>query len=235
MPYLFEGRIRFSEVGEDGRLTLPGVLNYFQDCATFQSATIDQGVYDLKKRNRAWVLASWQIVVNRYPKLGETVVTGTWPYDFKIFLGFRNFTMLTPDGELLAYANSIWGYLDMEKGVPAKLTEEDLRGYVKEPKLEMDYAPRKILLPAGMQKEERFEIQKHHLDTNHHVNNGQSVSLAMNYLPDGFRVRQTRVEYKKQVFLGDQLCPEIFSEDGRTLVSFCDEAGNPCTVVEFTE
>ena len=41
MKYSFTSRIRYSEIGEDGCLTLPGLINYFQDCSTFQSeATI---------------------------------------------------------------------------------------------------------------------------------------------------------------------------------------------------
>lgn len=31
MSYSFESRVRFSEIGEKGCLTLPGVLDYFQD------------------------------------------------------------------------------------------------------------------------------------------------------------------------------------------------------------
>ena len=37
MIYSFDGRVRYSETGENGLLTLPGILNYFQDCSTFQS------------------------------------------------------------------------------------------------------------------------------------------------------------------------------------------------------
>ena len=32
MNYSFNSRVRYSETGENGKLTLPGVLNYFQDC-----------------------------------------------------------------------------------------------------------------------------------------------------------------------------------------------------------
>lgn len=35
--YTTEGRIRFSEVDHTRRITLPGIVNYFQDCSTFQS------------------------------------------------------------------------------------------------------------------------------------------------------------------------------------------------------
>ena len=71
MSYSFKGRVRYSEIGEDGCLTLPGIQNYYQDCCTFQSENIGQGMEALEERQRAWVLSSWQIVVNRYPGLGE--------------------------------------------------------------------------------------------------------------------------------------------------------------------
>ena len=107
MSYRFESRIRYSEIGENGCLTLPGILDYFQDCCTFHSESIGQGMDTVKKRSRAWVLSSWQVVVNRYPRLGERIVTTTAPYDFRGFLGMRNFTMETCEGERLAYANTI--------------------------------------------------------------------------------------------------------------------------------
>ena len=93
MSYSFKGRVRYSEIGEDGCLTLPGIQNYYQDCCTFQSEEIGQGMEVLEERQRAWVLSSWQIVVNRYPGLGETIVASTAPYGFKGFLGMRNFTL----------------------------------------------------------------------------------------------------------------------------------------------
>ena len=73
MKYSFTSRIRYSEIGEDGNLTLPGLINYFQDCSTFQSEAIGEGVAELKKRGCAWVLSAWQIHVRRNPSLGEAV------------------------------------------------------------------------------------------------------------------------------------------------------------------
>ena len=71
MSYSFKGRVRYSEIGEDGCLTLPGIQNYYQDCCTFQSEEIGQGMEALEERQRAWVLSSWQIVVNRYSGIGR--------------------------------------------------------------------------------------------------------------------------------------------------------------------
>ena len=233
MSYRFESRIRYSEIGENGCLTLPGILDYFQDCCTFHSESIGQGMDTVKKRSRAWVLSSWQVVVNRYPRLGERIVTTTAPYDFRGFLGMRNFTMETCEGERLAYANTIWSNIDTRTGHPEKLTEEDTAGYELGEKLEMEYAPRKIALPEKLDPQEAFSIQKHHLDTNHHVNNCQYVRMAADYLPEGFAIHQMRAEYKKQAVLGDVFYPRVGRGDGKVIVVLGDEKNEPYAVVEF--
>ena len=91
MAYSFSGRVRYSEIGENGLLTLPGVLNYFQDCSTFQSEEVGLGMEVLKEWKRFWVLSAWQVIVDRYPYLGEEITTSTWAYGFRCFLGMRNF------------------------------------------------------------------------------------------------------------------------------------------------
>ena len=42
--YTFDSRIRYSETDETGALSLLGVINYLQDCSTFQSEDIGLGV-----------------------------------------------------------------------------------------------------------------------------------------------------------------------------------------------
>ena len=91
--YTFDSRIRYSEVDSEGRLTMSSLINYFQDCSTFHSEDLGLGVEYLKGQHLVWVLCYWQITVNRYPGLGERVTIGTFPYDMKGFLGYRNFAM----------------------------------------------------------------------------------------------------------------------------------------------
>lgn len=234
--YTFHSRIRYSEVGVDGKLTLESLLDYFQDSSTFHSEDIGLGVEYLKERHLAWVLSSWQIVVQRYPYLCENVVIGTKPYDFKGFLGYRNFLMETDAGEQLACANSIWTLMDMEKMLPAKPPAEMVEGYVISEKLPMDYAPRKISIPADGEEQEKIQVRAHHLDTNGHVNNGQYVRIATEYVPENFQIRQLRAEYKKQAVLNDVMIPNVAVNDDRTLytISLNGEDGKPYSIVELT-
>lgn len=234
--YHYNSRIRYSELDETGHLKIEALLDYFQDCSTFQSEDIGLGVEYLKSRHMVWVMSSWQIVVERYPELGEMVTVGTAPYDFKGFIGYRNFLMTDEKGERLACANTIWSLLDTESAKPVRVTEEMAKKYAMEPKLLMDYAPRRIQLPGEGEKGEPVQVRAHHLDTNHHVNNGQYIRIAMDSLSKGFQIRQLRAEYKKQVFLNDILIPYITStQDGRYIVVLKDEEENVCCIVELQE
>ena len=232
--YSFDSFVRYSEVGEDKKLTLDGIINYFQDCSTFHSEELQVGVGRLEALQRVWVLSSWQIVIDRYPALCEKIRISTWPYQFQGFLGWRNFTMTDGDGKLLAWANSLWTFLDTQTGRPARVPEEIEKAYTLEEKLDMEYASRKVPMPAEGKAGEPFSVQKHHLDTNHHVNNGQYIQMAREYVPEEFTIRQMRAEYKKSALLGDVIYPVTASGDGRYTIGLCSEAGKPYAVVELS-
>ena len=205
--YSFNSKVRYSEVGEDKKLSLNGIINYFQDCSTFQSEELKVGVDVLEELHRVWVLSSWQIVVERYPDLCEEITIATWPYYFQSFCGYRNFVMKPEDIEKV---------------------------YILEEKLDMNYASRKVPMPRDGERKEPFAVQKHHLDTNHHVNNGQYIQMAREYIPEDFPIRQMRAEYKKPALLGDMIYPVVQREDNRYMTALCDELGHPYAVVEVS-
>lgn len=233
MVYSFHSRVRYSEVGEDRKLTLNSILNYFQDCSTFQSEAVGLGLEKLAKNQQVWLMISWQICVNRYPKLGEYITIKTWAYGFKGFYGYRNFLMEDEQGNPVAYANAIWCFMDLKANRPVTIPEEELKGYEVEEKLDMKYAPRKIKVPQECEEREAFVVMKHHLDTNHHVNNGQYIQMAVEYLPDDFVIKQMRAEYKVQALLGDTVIPYVHNEDGKYTITLCNTQGKPYVIVEF--
>lgn len=233
--YEFDSRVRYSETDSDGKLTLTALINYFQDCSIFHSEDVGLGIKYLKERGLAWVLSSWQIVAERYPRLGEQVIIGTCPYDMKRFLGYRNFWMKDEQGNYVAKANTLWSLLDTETGKPSTVAEDMVTSYGLGEKLEMDYAPRKITVPPGGVTQDPVIVKMHHIDTNHHVNNQQFVNMAMDFLPENFSVYQLRAEYKKQAFLEDILVPYVVFEGANAVVSLADQAGAPYVIVEFSK
>ena len=98
MAYQFESRVRYSEMDLERKLTLVALVDYFQDCSTFQSELCGRGIEYLQKMDKAWMILAWQIEILRRPELGEKIVTKTWPHGFKAFYGYRNFTMEDENG-----------------------------------------------------------------------------------------------------------------------------------------
>ena len=69
--YEFNSRVRYSEIDHHGTLTLPALINYFQDCSTFQSEDVGLGTEVLKAEKRAWILSYWQVIAERHWEKGS--------------------------------------------------------------------------------------------------------------------------------------------------------------------
>lgn len=231
--YTFDSRIRYSETDKDGRLSLNGIINYMQDCTNFQSEDIGVGIDFLNERQVMWVLNSWQIVIDDYPFMGEDITIGTQSYGYEKMFGYRNFLITKQDGSRVAVANSVWVLMDLKKKRPMIITPEFGDVYEKCEPLDMEYAPRKIKLPEGGEECEKFKVKVYHLDTNNHVNNGQYVRMAMIAAGVSGRVRELRVEYKKQAVLGDIIVPFVVRKGDEIFVSLNGKDGKPYAVVQF--
>lgn len=232
--YEFESRVRYSEIDHRGTLTIPALINYFQDCSTFQSEKLGLGARKLKQDQKGWVLSYWQIVIERLPGLCEKITTGTFAAEFKGLFGTRNFYMKDAEENRIACANSIWAFMDFKKGRPCRPAAEDIEPYGEGTPLDMPYVERKILVPESFEDKEPFRVRKYHIDTNEHVNNAQYVQMALEMLEGDMSMRQVRVDYKKSAVLGDVIYPKIAREQGRIVTELCDEGGKPYAVIEMS-
>lgn len=233
--YCMKRPVTYSEVGADYKADMAQVINYFQDCSCFQSDFLGVGPEYMERSGKVWILNSWQIIVERYPKYGEQITVGTWAYDFRGPLGMRNFIIDDASGCRMAKANSVWAMVDIATGRPVRVDEAQIEAYQMEPKEPMDYAGRKIAISGDFETLEPVRVTKACLDTNHHMNNGRYVAVAMEYLPDNYSVRQIRVEYKRSAKFGDILIPKCQEASGRIVVLLEDIEGEVCVITEFTE
>lgn len=231
--YEFKSRVRYSEIDHRGTMTLPALINYFQDSSIFHSEAAGLGMDYLKAEKKAWVLSYWQVIAERYPKLGEEITVGTFATEFNGLYGKRNFYMDDCRGNRLACANSIWVFMDLAKGRPVRPAPEQTEPYGTCPPLSMPYEGRKIVIPEKCESLPSFPVRRHHIDTNEHVNNCQYVQMALETVPREMTVRQLRVDYKRSATLGDRIFPKISTEERRTVVELCDEKERPYAVVEL--
>lgn len=231
--YQFDSRIRYSEVDKECNLTLTAMMNYFQDCSVAHSESLDRGVRYLSENHMAWVLSSWQICCDNMPRLFDEVTVSTWAYDMKAFYGYRNFTMDRKNGERLAYANSVWVLVDTLTGRPVKVPEDIINEYGTSPQLEMECSSRKIKVPVDMEAGAEMVVPKFFIDSNQHMNNEKYVAIAQELLPAEFKIKELRVEYKKEAKLGDTIRSSVKKTDEGIVSVLADTEDKPYAVVQF--
>lgn len=233
--YEFSSRVRYSEVDSNGFLKMGALVNYLQDCSTFQSEDLGVGVEYLGKNDTGWVLNYWQIDIKRLPRLTDNITIGTIPYLIKGFLGHRNFYIKDAGtGEMIIKANSLWTLINLKKLLPVRADSDMIEKYNCGEKLDMEYTDRKIRLTGDFAEGSPIEIAGYMLDTNHHVNNSQYIEMALAFVPEGKKITRLRTEYKESAYLGDTLIPRIYEYDGNIGVELIKaSSGNTCVYCVF--
>ena len=177
--YEIRERVRYSEVRENGKMDLFGVVNLLQDCSTFHSHDVGMSIERVLELKRAWLLSAWNIELYAFPALYEELTVGTSPHLFRGIFAYRNFWIKNQSGEYLVKADSEWFCIDTEEGRPQKITEELVAPF-GEPKDELHLPPlqRKICFPEEWIEGEDFLLPREYLDTNHHMNNARYIALS---------------------------------------------------------
>ncbi len=233
--YQYNDRVSYSRVDTEGKLKVHAIVNALQDCCLFHSEEVGRSCMDLKKESYAWLVNTWHVVIRRRPSMGEAFVVKTWPYKFRGVFGMRNFVLENMEGETLAYADSQWFYFNHETGTPARATEEAIAPFGLEEPYPMEHKPRKVAYPEDLIKQDSIRVCANHMDTNEHVNNGEYVRIAANYLPEGYEVSELRVEYRLAAKLGDSMYVYTKEEDGNYYVVLADEEKAPYVITCFTK
>lgn len=233
--YRYQTDVKYSEVSDDCRVMPHQIINYFQDCSVLDSEAIGKGISYMNAHKRGWLLSSWQVEIQESPRLMQKISVGTWPYDFSGMFGYRNFDICDEDGNRIVRANSIWCMVDMESGIPVKITEEDVRGYALLAGIDMPPVSRKLKFYKDGRQMAPFAVRKNDIDTNGHVNNAKYIAFAEEYLPEDFNVRKFKVQYRQAAKYGDVLYPVVAELDGIYAISLCDESSRPYVSVEFNK
>ena len=235
--FSFNSKVRFSETNASSQLSYSSIINYFQDCSSFHSEALGVGLDFVKEKNRAWILSSWQLEVNRFPQFNETITIGTWPTSFQGMLGNRNYILLSEQKEVLAVAHSIWVYLDTTTLRPTRILPEDSMPYLSaiEAPYPMTLENRKIIIPNTLTEQTPFPVTALHLDTNQHVNNGQYIAMAESYLPKTFVSNRMRADYRKSAVLGNAIYPYVHTEETTCTIVLADDKKSPYAIIQFKQ
>ncbi|MCR5734653.1 MAG: hypothetical protein K6G22_08615 [Lachnospiraceae bacterium] len=237
--YKHKDIIKFSEVDEDKKLGIKGILNYFQDVSEMQSESLGTGYLKLDTHNYGWILNSWQIQIRKRPLLGDTIWSATSPHKFKGIEGDRNFFIFGENDEVLVNANSIWSFYDRDKKTLMRVPAEEVEAFEIFDPYPMDYEPRRINIrkidPDAFVFDDKIRVRYSMIDVNSHVNNSQYVIIASDHLRRDYRYDQVRVEYAKMALLDDEIIIKHFEDDERYIIKLENTDGGIFAICEFRD
>ena len=231
--YSLNYKVTTSTCDSEGKLKLYSALQMMQDCSEMWIDS-EQGVKDyFEKENMAQLLASRQVEVIRRPSFKEELTVTTSVYGMKSMFGFRNTFIYDAEGLPCYRTWSMGAFVDKSTGKLKKVDDQTISTMLLEPKLDMNYKDRRIILPKeGGTVLAPIAVQRADIDYNKHVNNANYIRMAMELLPEGFEVKGLRVEYRVPARLNDQLVPTVYQQDELFIVAL--NIGNDVsTIIEF--
>ena len=90
------------------------LLEALQETAGAHSSLLGAGRHELLRMDIAWVLTRLEIVMYRYPKLGETVSVETFPMPARRWFFPRYFVLTDAKGDQVGCAGSLWVLMDLK-------------------------------------------------------------------------------------------------------------------------
>lgn len=242
--YSFTSHVRYSEVDENWRLTIPVLIDYLQDCSTFQSDLLGMGPEHIASTKLAWMLSAWKIEIRELPRFNDEIVVSTWATGFKGLRASRNFTVRragdATDAGPIVRADSSWFMFDSNKGRPVRTPENESAPYLadaeKDAPLDMPAIPHVVRIEDEGEPLVPVQVTAAHLDTNHHVNNAQYVAIALGALGERMPAAPLTldVHYSQAAKLGDVIYPHLHEQDGALTVTLDNADGKHYAIVSVS-
>ena len=228
--YSFSSHVRYSECDENAQLGIVALMNYLQDTNTFQTESLGLGLDHMARHHFAWLLAAWQIEIDRLPHFCDPITVNTWCYEMKRTYSLRNYTMSGPDGVPFVRADAIWFTYGLDEGRPIRIPESEMVYLSDVPRLDMPVTQRKLKAEGQSWDATPITVNEQHLDTNRHVNNAQYVLMALQSLGEEVTPHRICVQYRRQAVLGDVLVPRIHANESGWTVELVDGQTDPTAV-----
>lgn len=232
--YTIHHRVATSDVGVDKLMRIGTMGMLMQDCSTFQFESDERFAACLREHDLGVFMVSRQMEIQRRPAYGEQVEITTWVHGCKGFYGLRNTTIRDAAGELCVACFCTGAFVKRATGRPFVLPEDSYSTMVSASPLEMEYLPRKIALPTGLNFEtlRQDSVCPGYIDANGHLNAGRSLDIAAGCLD--FPVARVRVEYKTQGLPGAAFSLERADvAPGHTFMRLRSASGEDFSIYEF--
>lgn len=232
--YTIEERVNPSKTDGTGRLKLVSAIDMLQDCSQLWMESEPEFRNYFQENNINQLVASRQVDVIRIPSYGEKLRVQTSVYECQGFQGYRNTAIYDKENRPCYVSWTTGAFVSSANGRLTKIPPQVTGLLTIDPKIDMEYLDRKIVLPDGKTEDRTpIAVKRNDIDMNKHMNNAKYVQVAVELLPADFDVSRLRIEYKTPAVLGNLLYPKVITANSKIYVILSNENNNPYTIMEF--
>ena len=210
--------IKSYDSDQNGKLTLPALFHFLQECAWDNARLNDFGFEFLKSKNAFWVLSRVLVQMDEYPEWKDEIEIKTWPKGADGFFALRDFEVYSK-GRIIGRVTSSWLILDRDNKRPRKPESFNFiyENFISDHAIERK--PDKIIFSGETEELEQRKVYYSDLDVNKHVNNATYVRWIL----DSFFSNESKGEITD---LEINFLLELSLNDKFTIHSLNDEKEN---------
>lgn len=213
-------------------MSIPAMLDMFQDAAGIHAGSVGIGALALEERGLFWIVSKTRLRINRRPQVQELLESVTWIQPAERVSCERDWALMK-DGEQLAYVRSIW----------AALRREDFRpGHMADfyPDSDFSIAPPDDVPFTRMGKNfddaellGEYRIRSVDIDRGGHMNNVNYVRAMLGCFSSAqiaeMDIKELDMQFIQQCYEGDIISfVKRPAEDGIMEVGALNEDGKVC-------
>jgi medium-chain acyl-[acyl-carrier-protein] hydrolase len=217
-----EYTIRSYEVDIQGKATMPLLCRFMQESASNHAEQLGLGISWLTENNLAWVLTRQRVVMDAYPKWGETIQIITWPTGRDHLLWYRDFKLLDGDGNILGKATTAWLVIDPVRRRPQRTDTLPSLDPPSDVERAFSRWPEKLPALSEDAPSHFIRVRYRDLDVNEHVNNAQYVEWTLEAFDLDFHrmhlLKEIEINYLIEALYGDTLSSHCEDIDGKTFL-----------------
>lgn len=231
MFYREKFKIQLKDIGKDNYIKNRAILEIFENIGTYHSDKVGYGPNDIKRTGVTWILLDWKLKVIKRPKYGEILDVCTWGRTMKRAYTYRDFEIYNEENELCVIGTSKWALINIERGKIARLDENLIKAYeIEEKNVFNEEELDKINVPEEFISEYIYKVSRRDIDLNGHMHNLYYLDLAYEALPNNIYEKRpyndVRIEYKKEVKLGDIIKCKYSFENNENIVTIFNKDEN---------
>ncbi len=202
--------IRTSDCDHSAVMGIPQTFDLFMDMASIHAESLGIGMRFMNETAMFWLTAKTRVRFLKKPHMLQNVRVNTWPNKPRGVQTIRNYTITTPEGEVMAEGKTQWTVLNTKTGSLVRIDDVFPSGLdlledcvIDEPFTRMDEDIK------GLEAYETYKVRSVDIDLGGHMNNVAYVRALFGTFSskelDEMKISDCEVCYKHPCYEGDIL------------------------------